>query len=611
MAMTALPKQTQLHYDIQETTKGRKLAGLWKLMSGFRTSYFGAAISLGISTAARTATFLLLAYFIDTYLMEADHSITLPLIVFGFIGLAAVQGVFTFLSGRLAARTAEGIVLRLRNYMLDHIQRLTFTYHDKTQTGELIQRVTSDVDTIRRFFAEQAIESGRIVLLFVINFGALLYINQRLAFMSVIVIPIVLIISLFFFRKVSELYELYQEQEASLSSTLQENLSGVRVVKAFARQEYENEKFETDNQEKYQRGKRLLMAHALYWPITDTLCGVQMISGFVLGALMAINGTITLGQYLAYASMVIWIIWPIRNLGRLIVQMSEALVSFGRISQVIQEDRERLDVAGFVAPATLAGDVVFDNVSFSYRGLDNAVLSNITFAATAGQKIALLGATGAGKTSLVNLLPRFYDYRDGRILLDGKELTAYPAGYLRQQMGIVEQEPFLFSRSIRDNISFGVGREVSREEIETAARAAAIHDVIVNKFPHGYNTLVGERGVTLSGGQKQRVAIASTLLKDPRILILDDSTSAVDTETEALIRQALEKLMEGRTTFIIAHRIQSLMAADLILVLERGRIVQMGNHAALMEQPGMYRRIYNAQTRIESELQEELNRVRV
>jgi ATP-binding cassette subfamily B protein len=238
------------------------------------------------------------------------------------------------------------------------------------------------------------------------------------------------------------------------------------------------------------------------------------------------------------------------------------------------------------------------------------VLHDISFCAEPGQRIALLGATGSGKTSLVNLLPRFYEYTGGHIRLDGRELTEYPPAFLRYNIGIVEQEPFLFSRSIRDNIRFSVGRDVTDEQIEAAARAAAIHDVIMDVFPEGYDTLVGERGVTLSGGQKQRVAIARTLLKDPRILILDDSTSAVDTETEAMIREALERLMEGRTTFVIAHRIQSLMAADKILVLDQGRIVQSGAHDELMLEPGMYQRIYLAQTRIESELEEELNRVR-
>ena len=325
---------------------------------------------------------------------------------------------------------------------------------------------------------------------------------------------------------------------------------------------------------------------------------------------MTINGEITLGTYLAYAGLVIWIIWPLRNLGRLIVQMSESLVSFGRVSEVIKEDREPVVEGSVRADQVLRGEVVFDNIEFAYDGSDKAALHNITFTVRPGQVVALMGATGSGKSSLVGLLPRFYEYTSGRITVDGVELKEYGRHYLRRHIGIVEQEPFLFSRTVRDNITYGVGRHVPDEEVFAAARAAAIHDVILTKLPDGYNTLVGERGITLSGGQKQRVAIARTLLKDPRILILDDSTSSVDTETEAEIREALRQLMAGRTTFVIAHRIQSVMDADLILVLEHGRIVQRGKHEELVKQDGIYRRIYLAQTQMEAELEEELSRVR-
>jgi ATP-binding cassette subfamily B protein len=515
-----------------------------------------------------------------------------------------VQGAFTFLSGRLAALTAEGVTRRLRNYLYDQIQRLSFTYHDHTPTGELIQRSTSDVEAMRRFFADQAIGAGRIVLLFVVNLAGLFYLHWPLALLSIIVVPVIVVMSIFFFRKISAAYERFQEQDAVLSTTLQENLTGVRVVKAFARQAYERDKFEVDNWEKFVRGRRLLVMHSLYWPLSDILCAFQMLGGFTAAALMAINGTITVGTYLAYHGMVILVIWPMRNLGRLIVQMSTGLVSFGRVSKVIAEDREPLEEGAFTPPDCVEGRIVFDNVGFAYEG-DERVLRDISFDCEPGQAVALLGSTGSGKTTLVNLLPRFYDYTSGRLTLDGVELQDYPRHYLRQQIGIVEQEPFLFSRTIRENIAYGVNRKVSDEEVETAAQAAAIHDSILT-FPDGYNTLVGEKGVTLSGGQKQRVAIARTLLKDPCILILDDSTSSVDTETEAEIRAALEYLMQGRTTLIIAHRIQSVMNADLILVLDKGRIVQRGTHEELMAQEGIYRRIYDMQARIEVELEREL-----
>jgi ATP-binding cassette subfamily B protein len=606
MAGTNPPPST---FDLKQTVGVGKWRGFWRMMSGYRLPYLGATVSVGVAAILNTLTFLLIRYFIDTYL-GGDHAWPLWTIVGGFLLLAFGQAVLTFNSKRLAARTAEGIALRLRNYLYDHIQRLPFVYHDRTQTGELIQRATSDVDTIRRFFADQAIEAGRIAMLFIVNFAALLYLDQKLAWFSIIVVPVVMVISLFFFRRVEKAYEAYQTQEAKLSTTLQENLSGVRVVKAFARQEYEETKFDKENWAKYLKGKYLLLMHATFWPVTDILCAAQMLAGFTLAAIMTINGEITIGTYLAYASLVIWIIWPLRNLGRLIVQMSESLVSFGRIGGVIKEEREPVTEGSVAATATLKGELVFDQVEFGYEGTDKAALHDITFTVKPGEVVALMGATGSGKSSLVSLLPRFYEYTKGRILLDGIELKEYPRHFLRRQIGIVEQEPFLFSRTVRDNITYGVGRHVTDEEVFAAAEAAAIHDVILRKLPDGYNTLVGERGITLSGGQKQRVAIARTLLKDPRILILDDSTSSVDSETEALIRQALTRLMVGRTTFIIAHRIQSVMDADQILVLEHGRIVQKGKHDELVEQDGIYRRIYRAQTRMEAELEEELNRVR-
>ncbi len=598
-------------FDLKQTVGVGKWRGFWRMMRGYRLPYVGATVSVGVAAILNTLTFLLIRYFVDSYLDAGEHSWPLWTIVAGFLLLAAGQAALSFNSKRLAARTAEGIALRLRDYLYDHIQRLPFAYHDRTQTGELIQRVTSDVDTIRRFFADQAIEAGRIAMLFIVNFAALLYLDQRLAWFSIIVVPVVLVISLFFFRRVEQAYEAYQNQEAKLSTTLQENLSGVRVVKAFARQAYEEEKFDQENWTKYLKGKYLLLMHATFWPITDILCAVQMLAGFMWAAVMTINGEITLGTYLAYASLVIWIIWPLRNLGRLIVQMSESLVSFGRLTGVIKEEREPVVEGSVHSTTALKGQLVFEDVEFGYEGSDKAALHAINFNVQPGQVVALMGATGSGKSSLVSLLPRFYDYTRGRILLDGLELKEYPRHYLRRQIGIVEQEPFLFSRTIRDNITYGVGRQVPDEEVFAAAEAAAVHDVILRKLPEGYNTLVGERGITLSGGQKQRIAIARTLLKDPRILILDDSTSSVDFETEALIRQALKRLMVGRTTFIIAHRIQSVMDADLILVLEHGRIVQRGKHAELVENDGIYRRIYRAQTRMEAELEEELNRVRV
>lgn len=601
VASTILPKQ---YLDLKQTISSRRLSGLWRMLEGYRLTYAGALVSQALAAAAKTTTLLLLAYLIDNVLLQGQVGSAILLIAALFIALAVVEGTFTFLSGKFAAQTAEGVARRLRNYLYDHLQHLNFTYHDKMSTGELIQRVTSDVDAVRRFYAEQAIGLGRILLLFSINLIALLSLNVQLALFSIIVVPFVALASFFFFRAISKRYQAFQVQDAILSTTLQENLSGVRVVKAFARQKYEVDKFEGENHKRYGLGIRLMKMHAVYWPLTDIMTGLQMLAGYLIGAIMVIDGTITLGTYLAYVGMIIWIIEPMRGLGRIIVQASTGLVSYERVADIIREDREPLSEGLKELAQPLQGEVDFDNVSFHYEG-DADVLHNISFRVKAGQSVALLGSTGSGKTSLVNLLPRFYEYSGGKLTLDGVDVKTISRDFLRANIGIVEQEPFLFSRSIRENIAYGVGREVTDTEVEAAARAADVHDVIIS-FPEGYKTIVGERGVTLSGGQKQRVVIARTLLKNPKILIFDDSTSSVDTETEANIREALDKLMNNRTTFIIAHRVQSVMNADLILVLDKGEIVQRGTHETLVSQPGIYQQIYDLQARIESELEEEI-----
>jgi len=586
----------------QTGTIGERMAVLWRYFAGYRLLYLSAMFAQAGASAAKAGTFFLLGYLVDQAIDRTGFAYLLPALAAAIIALALGEGFFSFLSGRFTAAASEGVARRLRNTLYDHIQHLPFAYHDRMAAGELIQRSTSDVDAVRRFFADQAIGVVRIGMLFLVNLIALLFLNANLALASIVVVPFVVAVSIFFFGRVSKVYDEYQDQDAVLSTMLQENLAGVRVVRAFARQDFETEKFEKENSEKFRRGRVLLLMHALFWPSTDILCAAQVLAGFVLGAVMAIQGTITLGQYVSYTGLVVYLIWPMRDLGRLVVHASNGLVSAYRTNEILREPGEDLD-AGRVHPsAPLRGDVEFQDVGFEYRG-NAGILSGISFRCPPGKAVALLGPTGSGKTSLVNLLPRFYDYTAGSIRLDGIELRDYPKRYLRSQIGIVEQEPFLFSRTIRENIVYGVEREVPDAEVEAAARAAAIHAVILG-LPEGYRTLVGEKGVTLSGGQRQRIAIARALLKDPRLLILDDSTSSVDSETEAEIRGALERLMEGRTTFIIAHRVQSVMRADQILVLEKGRILQKGTHAQLMEVDGFYRRIFQLQSRIEAEVEE-------
>ena len=626
----------RLAYDLKDTLTASRFAGLWRMATGYRGIYVAAVLAAGCAALCRSAVFYLLRYFVDGVLPGGGGFGGVALVAAGLIGLAAAQGLFAFGMGRMAAKTGEGAARRLRNYLFDHIQRLNFSYHDSMQTGELIQRATSDVDTLRRLFQDQLIGIGRIGLLTVVNFSALVLLHGRLALISTPLLPVIAVISFFFFRRIGTVYEAYQSQDAAVSNRLQERLSGVRVVKAFARQGYEIGRFEAENWEKYRRGVRMANLHSLFWPLVEFMIAGQVILGTYLAGMMAVEGAITVGTFVAFTGLLGATVWPMQGIGRLVAHISTGLVSLERVQAIMRQEREALGEESGADSGRLRGEIELRGVQFAYEAPPEQeesgtakkeaggksrqavrrrafaargyVLRDIDLTVEPGQVIGLLGATGSGKSSLVNLLPRFYEYSGGSIRLDGRELRSYGRGFLRSQIGFVQQEPFLFSTTIRNNITYGTGRDVGDEEVEAAARAAAIHDVILS-FPDGYDTMVGERGVTLSGGQKQRVTVARTLLKDPAILILDDATSSVDTGTDASIRAALRGLMQGRTTFIIAHRVQSVMEADQILVMEGGRVIQRGRHEQLAEEDGVYRRIFELQMQIEADLEREIAEV--
>ncbi len=570
-----------------------------------RLIFMGAMTALAVAVAMETLGNLLIRHIIDEVLIKDQGFRSLLLSGFAFLGLALTRGLFFFLEGKGKAKTAENVVKGLRGKIYDHIQRLSFVYHDKTNSGELVQRATSDVDSIRRFYMDQVPELLKILLLYVINLTALLILEWRLALWATIATPLMVFLSWFFFGKIFETYDDYQNQEALMTTRIQENLSGIRVVRAFARQNWEKKIFKGINDEQRRLGFRHIFWHNLYWPFAHIICGTQFVTVLVIGAIMVIKEQISPGTYVAFASMVNSLIWPLQELGRVITELSKSYVSFQRVEEILQEEQEPLK--GIHRPNRIQGNLEFKELHFFYNP-GTPVLKGINLKVKQGEKIALLGSTGSGKTTLVNLLPRFYDYQQGEILLDGVSLHQYSRKELRNNMGIVEQEPFLFSMTVAENIAYSVDRDVTPEEIEAAARAAAIHDSIMS-FPMGYDTQVGEKGVSLSGGQKQRITIARTLLKNPRILILDDSTSAVDADTEEQIRRALDGLMENRTTFIIAHRIQTLQMADRVVVLNHGKICQMGTHEQLVKEQGFYREVFDLQTKIEVELQEELAKV--
>lgn len=591
-----------LYPNLSEDSSKNHWSGIWYLLKGYRLIYGSALIALSASLYFRSSLNLVLAWFVDTWLKEETHTVPLWSIGGIFILFNVIQGALSYYSGIQMNKTAEEIVRRLRNNLYNHIQRLSFTWHDKADTGDLIVRATGDIDEVKKLFSEQVYGIVRVCSFAFINFVMIRNIHKQLALRNLIVLPVIFIASIIYLKVVEKIYERYQNQDSIVSTVLQENLTGVRVVKAFARQQYEIEKFTKECDKQYKIGEEQMVKEAFLWPITGILCYLQIALSFYWGTKAALAGEITLGNFVAYQSLVTMIVWPLRNLGRQIVNIGRSLVSFKRIRQIIQTPQE--DLQQGIKDMDFHGSIVFDHVHFGYDGTE--ALKDISFETKPGQVTAVIGSTGSGKTSLINLLPRFYEYQNGSITFDGIELNQISRETLRGLIGIVEQEPFLFSCTIAENIAFGVEREVTREEIIAAAKAAAIHESIM-EFENNYDTIIGERGVTLSGGQKQRVAIARAFLKDPRILILDDSLSAVDTLTESVIQDSLRKLMKGRTSFIIAHRITSIMDADQILVLDKGEIVQRGTHDELLQEEGLYKEIHDIQTRIEDELNKEVS----
>jgi ATP-binding cassette, subfamily B, bacterial len=582
------------------------LKDLVALTKGHRWIFYGAIAALACAVGFEAAGKLVIRSVIDRVFGDGMVPGGLLKLVLLFLVFAGAQALFSLFAGRGKIKTAENITKENRERLFDHIQRLSFSYHDRKPVGELVQRSTSDVDAVRRFYAEMIPGFLRILFLFIINFVALTTLDIRLALFGSIIAPVIAGISLFFFGRIYKAYEGHQKQEGVVSSLVQENLHGIRVIRAFASQDRENKKFEKQNKIQMEKGLRVMYWHALYWPIAHTLCGLQFAGAMVFSGILAIRGEISVGTMIASTFLFTSLIWPMQELGRMITEISHSIVSFKRINEILMEGKEESRDSTVISSGRLKGAVDFRNIGFSYVE-DAPVLHDISFSCRVGEKIALVGETGSGKSTIVNLLPRFYDFDSGELLLDGRPLNEYSRTFLRRSIGIVEQNPFLFTMTIRENISYSVEREVPDEDIVAVARAASIHENIM-EFPRGYETLVGEKGVSLSGGQKQRITIARTLLKDPSILILDDSTSAVDADTESSIQSAMEELMKNRTTFIIAHRLQTLRQADNILVLKKGRIIQSGKHEELVSVDGMYKKIHRIQTRIEEDLVQELGR---
>lgn len=491
-----------------------------------------------------------------------------------------------FLRGYWNSKVSETVSMNLRNHLYDHIQHCPYSYHVRVKTGDLIQRCTSDVDQIRRFLHGQL--SEMIYSIFTaLSAGLVLFnIHVQMAWISVISMPFLILYAYRFFTRAQQSFLQSDESEGVMTAMIQESLSGIRVVKAFNSEKAELKKFDQCSIDYREKTFDLLKLLGMYWSVSDFLCYIQIIVVVICGIFAVRNGSLSVGNYFVFISYEGMILWPIRNLGRILADMGKMTVSVGRLKEILNEPVEQTS-SGLLDP--IEGEIEFKDVSFHYNDSDIEVLRNISFKIKKGQTVALLGPTGSGKSSLVHLLTRLYDCTDGEILIDGKNIETFQKKHLRENIGLILQEPFLFSKTIYENIHLA-NRKADKEEIERVAKIASVHDVIT-EFDRGYDTLVGEKGVTLSGGQKQRVAIARTILKDSPILIFDDSLSAVDAQTDAEIRKKLKEVQKDATTIIITQRVASAESADLILILENGRITASGTHQELLQQEGLYKRI--------------------
>jgi len=506
---------------------------------------------------------------------------------------AVLRGVFPFLQAYWAERNSQSVAFDLRNDLYAKIQRLSFSYHDQNQTGQLMVRATDDVEKVRLFIGQGLLQLVGAILLLVATLFILFSTNANLAWATIWILPVALVLFMFFGTISQPLFAKVQQKLSALNTILQENLAGIKVVKAFTREKSEQVKFNAAADNLMAQQITIARLFTFLMPLIFLIANLGQATTLYVGGKQIILGTLTLGEWQEFSMYLMYIFFPVAQLGFIITQFGQAAASATRVFEILDAKSDVTDKPGAIDLPQVEGDINFENVTFRYMGGGDPVLDKVNFEAKPGQTIALLGATGSGKTSIINLLPRFYDPTEGRITIDGHDLRDVKLESLRAQIGIVLQETTLFSGSIRENIAFGKP-EASDEEIIAAAKAAAAHDFIMS-FPDGYDTPVGERGTTLSGGQKQRVAIARALLLNPRILILDDSTSSVDLGTEATIQTALDVLMKGRTSFVIAQRISTVMNADQILVLDKGRVAAIGKHADLLEDNEIYAEIYTSQ----------------
>ncbi|MCA1718463.1 MAG: ABC transporter ATP-binding protein/permease [Actinobacteria bacterium] len=566
---------------------------LWYLRS-YKGEAFGAFVALMLSSAASLATPQLIAYAIDYGIAPRSLNVIL-LAVGGLVAAALLRGLFQFLQGYLAERASQGVAYDLRNDLFAKIERLGFSYYDRVETGQLVTRLTSDVEQIRTFVGSGVVQLAAAAVMLVGTTVLLFSLDWRLALVALSIVPVIFVLLLRFVRRIGPLFRGVQQTLGRLNSMLQEDLAGIRVIRIFAREDYESSHFRSINDELLEKNLATVRIFSNNFPFVFLLANLGTLAIILFGGLQVIGDNLSIGELVAFNTYLGFLLFPILTIGFLAAGISRAGASSQRVFEVLDAPLEVQDVPDAVPLPPIHCRVEFDEVSFRYPGDEREVLQDVSFCAEPGQTVAILGTTGSGKSTLVNLLPRFYDVTGGSVRLDDYDVRDVTLASLRSQIGIVLQSPLLFSGSVRDNIAYG-RPDATQEEVEAAARAARA-DEFIRALPDGYDTVIGERGVGLSGGQRQRIAIARALLIDPRLLILDDSTSAVDAETEAVIQESLDQLMREshRTVFVIAQRVSTVRDADLILVLDEGTIAARGTHEELLRDSELYNEILGSQ----------------
>ncbi len=544
---------------------------------------------------------------------KADAPNVLVISAIAIVVFAIFRGLFSFLQAYWAERNSQMIAYDMRNDLFAKIQRLSFSYHDRNQTGQLMIRATDDIEKVRLFIGQGLLQLAGALVLIIGALAIIFATNAQLALVIVPVLPVAFVLFAIFGTVSQPLFIKVQQRLSALNTVLQENLAGIKVVQAFVREKSEQAKFKTAADLVMQQQITVARLFTFLFPLTFMVANLGQAATLYFGGKQIIAGTLSIGEWQEFTLYLVYLFFPMAQFGFIITQLGQAAASATRIFEILDAKNDVTDKPGALELPAVRGRVTFDNVTFRYFPGSDPVLRNVSFETQPDQTVALLGATGSGKTTIINLIPRFYDASEGTIKIDGVDVRDVTLNSLRSQIGIVLQETNLFGGTIRENIAFGRS-DATMEEVIAAAQAAAAHDFIMS-FPQGYETPVGERGTTLSGGQKQRIAIARALLLDPHILILDDSTSSVDLTTEKQIQAALDKLMKGRTSFVIAQRISTVMKADLILVLDKGQVVARGTHSELMEDSAIYAEIYNSQlvgeSHSETEIRPELTTVAV